>query len=84
MTRHDQTAEALASNGANDVSVAPTRCDASGWAMGLGCKGSDGSIVCPSCDQVVEALPHDRIGRRVLVVKPHQVGSTSNVVGWVA
>lgn len=83
MRRHDNDAQVRGRTVAGG-SVAPAECDASGWAMGVGCLSGDRSIVCPSCDRVVLALPHRQLGLRVAVVPPHQAASCSDDESRVA
>lgn len=59
--------------------VAPLRssssraCPASGWELHRGCTVGDGTVVCPSCSQVVEARLHNRLGTQFRVVKAHSL-----------
>lgn len=57
------------------------QCGASGWALGLGCTRGDGTLVCPSCGEVVETLAHGHLGQRVRVVKPHPAGPRRAMAG---
>lgn len=64
--------------------LADSQCEASGWSLALGCAHRTGSVICPSCEEVVEALPHRRLGSLVLVVKPHGAGALPEAVRRVA
>lgn len=76
--------EAVGENAYAVQPVADAQCEASGWALALGCAHGAGRVVCPSCDMVVTALPHSRLGSLVLVVKPHRADVLSEPVRRVA
>jgi hypothetical protein len=72
--QHAMTRRPPAEGSAHGGVAAGRRCDASEWVLALGCTRGDGTIVCPSCDEVVESRPHDLLGRRVCVIAAHPPG----------